>query len=916
MPDQIKVYELAKRLGVSSVLLMDKIRKDWKLPVRTHMSPLTPELAQEIEQKYLRQSGKAAPKKKPAKKKTAGGPAAKKAPQPKTSGPAKKSAKTTDKDSKEKRKKKPAAAKSAKPPAKTPAKSSEKPKARAKPKKKPPAQTAAKVKKAPGKAQGKSKGKAQGKASAAAQKKLSAKPQPPAGAEAGQQAPRPPKAGRIIRRRKSEQKPLAPAPARPDPASQEELSRAGGAFSPPEARGLPKSIRSDMVSVQNTDPLQENFWSLKEAKDEAAKKQPRKPMVEKEVSSRFLATDFRKREVIFQPKKKRVATGEFKATQITTPKAHKRILKVHGEMKIETVCRQIGVKREDLVRKLRQEGAEASRLQALDFETIALIVPDFGFEAKNTKKTEREVLASATGSGAAKDGGGAFAPKIPVVTVMGHVDHGKTTLLDAIRKTKVAEREAGGITQRIGAYTVPFKNSWITFIDTPGHEAFTAMRGRGAKVTDIVVIVVSAADGVMPQTIEAINHAKAAKAPLIAAMTKMDTAGANPDKIKQQMSEHGLNPEDWGGDVSFIPLAAPKGEGISELLEQLQLIAEAHDLKCRPDALAKGFVLEARREKGRGCVVSLLARDGTLRSGQNIVAGVCSGRIRQMKNDQGQIIKEAGPGFAVEISGLNELPQAGDMFHALEGEKAAKEVVSFRRGSALESERQAETSDSRLSLEEALLKAHLEKQKKRDMNLILKTDAQGSMEAVRAGLEKLKADEISLKIAHSATGGITESDVLLASTVEGVIAGFNVRPDGKAAAAAKEQSIEIACFSVIYELLDYVKQRMLGLLKPKIVEEDLGAAEAREIFRLSKGGVVAGCYVTRGKMARNSFVRLIRDGRLVYEGAVSSLKRFKEDAKEVAAGLECGIMIENFSDIKPKDILESYIKKELARTEL
>lgn len=935
MPDQIKVYELAKRLGVSSVLLMDKIRKDWKLPVRTHMESLTPELAREIEQKYLRQSG--APKKKPAKKKKAAGqeaaqkaPPAKKAPKKPVKKAAKKTDKAGGKASKDKAKKKPAAA-AAKPPEKSTAEKPRK-KALAKPKRKPPAKPKARPApkkaargkapdkardKAPDKARGKAPSRPQIKSPAASKKSLPAKPPQASAAEARPEAPRPPAAGRIIRRRKSEQKPLAPAPVRPDPASQEELAgAAAGAFPSPEARGLPKSIRSDMVSVQNTDPLQENFWSAKEAKDEAAKKQPRKPMVEKEVSSRFLATDFRKREVIFQPKKKRVATGEFKATQITTPKAHKRILKVHGEMEIETICRQIGVKRRELVRKLRQEGVETARLQALDFETIALIVPDFGFEAKNTKKTEQEVLASATGSGGAKDEGGPFEPKPPVVTVMGHVDHGKTTLLDAIRKTKVAEREAGGITQHIGAYTVPFKNSWITFIDTPGHEAFTAMRGRGAKVTDIVVIVVSAADGVMPQTIEAVNHAKAAKAPLIVAMTKMDAAGANPDKIKQQMSEHGLNPEDWGGDVSFIPLAAPKGEGISELLEQLQLIAGAHDLKCRPGALAKGFVLEARREKGRGCVVSLLARDGTLKSGQNIVAGVCSGRIRQMKNDQGQIIKEAGPGFAVEIAGLSELPQAGDMFHALEGEKAAKEIISFRQGSARESEQQAEKPDSRLSLEEALLKAHLEKQKKRDLNLILKTDAQGSMEALRTGLEKLKTDEISLKIAHSATGGITESDVLLASTVEGVIAGFNVRPDGKAAAAAKEQSIEIACFSVIYELLDYVKKRMLGLLDPEILEEELGAAEAREIFRLSKGGVVAGCYVTRGKMARNSFVRLIREGRLVYEGAVSSLKRFKEDAKEVAAGLECGIMIENFSDIKPKDILESYIKKEVSRTEL
>ena len=883
----LKVYELARRLEVSSVALMDKIRKDWKLPVRTHMEALTPEMAQNIERKFRR----AAAKKLPAKAK--------------------------------KPVKKPAAAKKAKPPAAEasaePAKKTSKKPAKKTSKKKQPKQTKKTEGKKPKKPAAKKTRPAAAKkpASPAPKKPLkpaakAAPPQSPPPA-AGAELPRPLKTGRIIRRRKSEQ-PL-PAPVRPDPSAPKEGGPPEGAeplLSPD--RSASKSIRSDMVSVKNADPLGDNFWSLKEAKEAAAKKQPRKPMVEKEVSSKFLATDFRKREMIFQPKKKKAATGEFKAPQITTPKAHKRVLKVHGEMALETVCQKMGIKRRALIGKLKKEGLSAAGLQTLDFETIALIVPDFGFEAKNTKKTEEEVLESAIEGASGKKSGGkkSFQPKPPVVTVMGHVDHGKTTLLDAMRKTKVAEGEAGGITQHIGAYTVPFKNSWITFIDTPGHEAFTAMRSRGAKVTDIAVIVVSASDGVMPQTVEALNHARAAKTPLIVAMTKMDVPGASPEKIKKRMAEHNLTPEEWGGDTRFIPLAAPKGEGIDSLLEQIQLMAETMDLKCQPGALAKGWALEARREKGRGPVVSLLIQDGTLKSGQSIVAGVCSGRIRQMKNDQGRIIKEAGPGFAVEASGLNELPETGDVFHALDKEKAAKEIISFRQAQ----EKKTESAASSLSPEEALIQAHIQKQQKKDLNLILKTDAQGSMEAIKSGLEKLKADDVSVKAAHSATGGITESDVLLASAVSGLIVGFNVRPDSKASKMARDQGIETACFSVIYELLDYVKKKMLGLLEPEILEESLGAAEVREIFSLSKAGVAAGCYVTSGKMARNSFVRLVRDGRLIYEGSISSLKRFKEDAKEVSAGLECGVMIDKFNDIKPKDILESYIKKEVARTEL
>ena len=670
-----------------------------------------------------------------------------------------------------------------------------------------------------------------------------------------------------------------------------------------------KSIRSDLISVKTTDPLDESFWK-KQEEPEPVKKQPKKPIVEKDVSSKFNATDFRKREVIFQPRKKRIAqAGELKSTLITTPKSHKRIIKIHGEINIESLCKKIGLKRQVLIKKLKEEGVDAKGLSSLDFETIALIVPSFGFEAKNTKQTEKEILDQLEKNTAQQEKV-QFKLKPPVVTIMGHVNHGKTTLLDSIRKAKVAEAEAGGITQHIGAYSVSLEGKPITFIDTPGHEAFTAMRSRGAQITDIVVIVVAASDGVMPQTLEALNHAKAAKTPIIIAISKMDVPGANPDKIKQQMSEQEIVPEDWGGDTSFMPISATKGEGIKELLEQIQLVAEIQELKCQPSTPAKGVVLEARMEKGLGCVVSLLINNGTLQLGQSILAGECMGRIRQMKNDQGKIVKEALPGFPVEAIGFQDLPQAGDTFHVVTNEKAAKDLLSLRKH-----DNQTPISPV-LSPEEMLLKMELSSEKNQELNIILKADVRGSLEALKSSLEKIKSDEVSVQIIHSGIGAVTESDVLLASAVSGTVLGFNVRPDGKAVKMAKQKSVNIYSYSVIYELLEQVKQLMLGMLKAEFIEEEQGQAEVREIFHISKVGAIAGCYVTSGLIPKNSFIRLVRDGRLVHEGKLSSLRRFKEDVKQVGTGFECGISLENFNDIKPKDILEAYTKKEKARTEL
>ena len=834
----MKVYELAKKLEVKSVFLMDKIRKEWKLPVKTHMEALTPEMVKKIEEKFY--ASQKSSSKKPAERKKK---SVKKATSKKTT-----SKKTASVSKKEK-----------------PAK--------------------------------KTVTKKQSIKTTTDDLSLQEETQkPPA-------VPR-----KFIIRRKAEEKPATESPVAASSPHKEEKEDSS---SPSTSRlSASKSIRMDLVSVKTTDPLDESFWE-KQEEAEPVKKQPKKPIAEKDVSSKFNATDFRKREVIFQPRKKRTAqTGEFKKTQITTPKSHKRVIKIHGETDIENLCKKMGIKRKALVKKLKEEGVNTKGLSRLDFETIALIIPSFGFEAKNTKQTEKEILEQLEEK-KAETKENPLSAKPPVVTIMGHVDHGKTTLLDKIRKAKVAEAEAGGITQHIGAYSIYLEGKPITFIDTPGHEAFTAMRSRGAQVTDIVVIVVAASDGVMPQTLEALNHAKAAKTPIIIAINKMDVPGANPDKIKQQLSEQNIVPEDWGGDTSFIPISAIKGEGIKELLEQIQLVAEIQELKCQPSAPAKGVVLEARREKGLGCIVSLLVKDGTLKSGQNILAGECAGRVRQMKKAQGQIVKEVPPGFSVEVIGFQDLPQAGDTFHIMTNEKAAKDLLNLRKNESQSSEVQPD-----LSPEEMLLKMQQAKEEKPEFNIVLKADVHGSLEALKSSLEQIKSEELNLKIIHAGAGAITESDVLLASTVSGIVLGFNVRPDGKATKMAREKSVEIYTYSVIYELLDQVKKIMLGLMKAEFVEEDQGQAEVRDIFHISKVGTVAGCYVTKGQIPRHSFIRLVRDGQLVHEGKLSSLKRFKEDVRQVGEGFECGISLENFNDIKPKDVLEAYTKKEQARTEL
>ena len=819
MSEKIKVYELAKSLGITSVFLMDKIRKEWKLPVKSHMEVLTPELVKKIKEKF-----QSTPKSKKVS--------------------SKKSTRVVKKT-----------------------KAGEKKVATASRKKK-----VVTVKK-----------------STADEVKDSASISKKTGEEKKQK--------KIIRRKKEDQPIPQLLSLVADKKQEKKLI-------------LEAPLQEDSQSQEagKTPPSLEKVWDA--AKEE--KKAPKKPGSDRVSKVKFQAADFRKREVVFQPKKKRLVTsGEVKKTKVTVPKSHKRIVKVHGEMEVKTLAGIMGIKATALIKKLKSEGIESNEQAVLDFDTIALIVPEFGFEAQNIMKTETEILE--TLSSPAEDKEEKAEPRPPVVTIMGHVDHGKTTLLDTIRKTRVAAGEAGGITQHIGAYSVSLKKNFITFIDTPGHEAFTAMRSRGAKATDIVVIVVSAVDGVMPQTVEAINHAKAAKTPIIIAVNKMDMEGADPDKVRQKMAEHNIVSEDWGGDVGFVPVSALKGDGIKDLLERVLLVAELQELKFYPERLAKGIVIEACMEKGHGCVVTVLVQDGILKSGQNLLAGESIGRVKQMKDDKGRSVQSVKAGFPVEITGFEVLPQAGDRFDVIKDEKSGRQLMEIRQGKR---KALSEISDTPLSPEELLLKVHSEDEQNKELNVVLKADVSGSLEALKSSLEKFSSEKVSLKIIHSAVGGITESDVLLGSVASGVVLGFNVRPDSKALQKAKEKDVNIQTGSVIYEILDQVKPLLLDLLKPEIVVEEKGQAEVREIFHISKVGTVAGCYVLSGQIERNSFVRVVRDGCLAHEGKLSGLRRFKEDIKEVNSGFECGISIDGFNDIKPKDVLETYIKKEVQRTEL
>lgn len=499
-------------------------------------------------------------------------------------------------------------------------------------------------------------------------------------------------------------------------------------------------------------------------------------------------------------------------------------------------------------------------------------------------------------------------PRCPVITIMGHVDHGKTTLLDTIRKSAVVDGEFGGITQHIGAYQVEVNGKKVTFLDTPGHEAFTAMRARGAQVTDIVIIVVAADDGVMPQTKEAIDHAKAAGVPIVVAINKIDKEGADPERIKAEMAEEGLLPEEWGGDTVYCEISAKKKIGIEELLETLTVVAELADLKANPNRYAYGSVVEGKLDKGRGAVATLLVENGTLRASDPIVVGAAYGRVRQMLDDKGRVIKEALPGTPVEITGLNEVPVAGDKFMVFETEKQARSVGETRMKAKIEKDR---NSGAALSLDD--LYSQIKEGQIIDLNIIVKADVQGTAEAVKASLEKIDVDGVRVNVIRSTVGAISESDVILASASQAIIYGFNVRPDAKVRNKAEEENVEIRLHNVIYKMVEEIETAMKGMLAPEYHEVITGQAEIRQVIKASKIGNIAGCYVTDGSIKRNCGIRLIRDGIVVYEGKLASLRRFKDDVKEVNAGFECGLNIENYNDIKEGDIIEGYVMEEVEK---
>lgn len=549
-------------------------------------------------------------------------------------------------------------------------------------------------------------------------------------------------------------------------------------------------------------------------------------------------------------------------------------------------------------------GVMVNQNQALDKDTIELLAVDYGMEPQEKVQVDIADIDKFFEPEAVVEENLTTRP--PVVTIMGHVDHGKTTLLDTLRHSRVTSGEAGGITQHIGAYQLDIDGKPITFLDTPGHAAFTSMRARGASITDITILVVAADDGVMPQTIEAINHAKAAKVPIIVAVNKIDKPGANPDHVKQELSEHELIPEEWGGDTIFVNISAKFNQNIDELLENILLIAEVEDLKADPMQKAIGTVIEARLDKGKGPVATLLVQQGTLHVGDPIVVGNTYGRVRVMTNDMGRRDKEAGPATPVEITGLNDVPQAGDRFVVFEDEKTARQAGEERAKRALLEQRSASSRVTLDNLFESLKEGEL-----KEVNIIVKADVQGSAEAVSASLQKIDVEGVRVKIVHAAVGAINESDVTLAAASNAIIIGFNVRPTPQAKQQAEQEEVDIRLHRIIYKALEEIETAMKGLLDPEFEEKITGQMTVRELYKVSKVGTIAGCYVTEGFIRRDSGVRVIRDGIVIYEGKLASLKRFKDDVKEVKLGFECGAMIENFNDLRVDDAIEGFIMEEI-----
>ncbi len=681
----------------------------------------------------------------------------------------------------------------------------------------------------------------------------------------------------------------APKPTRPAAAKPARPSRPGAAAPPKQVAEMPAKDKK------------------KKGRKRAGAAEPDRKFLKKKIS-------FRRKSVVEgkdlysgiskHPRKgKRGAKAKLDKglqTQITTPKAIKRRIKIDDTIILAELAKRMGIKANEMIAKLMALGVMATVNQTIDFDTAVLVSTEFGYEVERAAFEEDNLLQ------AEADDPQNMMGRPPVVTIMGHVDHGKTSLLDVIRKTRVTEMEAGGITQHIGAYNVTTPKGQIVFLDTPGHEAFSAMRLRGAQVTDIVVLVVAADDGVMPQTIEAINHAKAAEVPIIVAVNKIDKDNAEPDRVQRELSENGLVPEDWGGDTIFANVSAKQNTGIDELLELVLLQAEMLELKANPDKLARGHVVEAKLDAGRGPVATVLVQEGTLHAGDSVVCGIHYGKLRALLNEHGNQLESAGPSIPVEIIGLSGVPVAGDELVSLTDEKDAKQISQHR----VRKQRSMDLAKtSRMSLEGLFEQMKVGDVK--DLNLILKADVQGSIEALKDSLSKLSNEEVKINIVSGATGTISESDISLAAVSNAIIIGFNVRPGPKIQDMANEEQVDIRYHNVIYDVIKEIQDAMLGLMSSTFEDRTLGWAEVRDVFHIPKVGAIAGSYVTEGKFERGKMIRLLRDGVVVYDGKISSLRRFKDDVKEVQNGYECGIGIENYNDIKLGDTLECYYTEEI-----
>ncbi|HUC98153.1 MAG TPA: translation initiation factor IF-2 [Candidatus Polarisedimenticolaceae bacterium] len=604
------------------------------------------------------------------------------------------------------------------------------------------------------------------------------------------------------------------------------------------------------------------------------------------------------------PKKKRALPGkEQRKTEITVPRASKRVIRISEVITVGDLAREMGIKAGDVIKKLMSLGMMASINQVLDIDTATLVAADFDYQVENVAFDAESMLEAEQ-----VEEESMLVSRPPVVTIMGHVDHGKTSLLDAVRSTNVTAQEHGGITQHIGAYHVQVDGRSVTFLDTPGHEAFTAMRARGAKVTDIIVLVVAADDGVMPQTVEAINHARAAEVPIIVAVNKIDKPDADLERVKRGLSEHGLVSEDWGGDTVFAPVSAKTQEGIPHLLEMLLLQADILELQANPDKLARGTIVEAKLDRGRGPVATVLVQEGTLRVGDAFVCGVFHGKVRAMINDLGHKVEIAPPSSPVEILGLQGVPQAGDSFIAVADESKARQVAEHRHTKQRETEL---VKSSKVSLEE--LYDQIKTGDVKELRAVVKADVQGSVEALTDALTRMSTAEVKLRVLHGSVGGITESDILLAAASNAIVIGFNVRPESKGQALAAQEGVDVRLYTVIYEAVADVRAAMEGMLEPTFREQTQGRVEIRQIFNIQGVGTIAGCYVTEGKIQRGNLVRILRDHVVVHEGKLASLKRFKDDVREVSAGYECGLSIEGFQDIKQGDVVEAYERTAVVR---